>query len=219
MTSTRFFRIVWRINGVLVLLAFLAIGVGMLIGAVAALGHHGSDAGHVAAAAGGEAEQLVFGEVQPVEGTPYVLLPLQTSAESGDSFSSGSGVHSEARNLLFYDTASGRTRWLRPDHKAVVAAHVLLRERDDEKGPVRWIRYEIEEPVSGKEDPRRHIAVSGPGGDDTTVVLRDVGEVLGWSGVRNGRAVVFFRDGKQTWAAEIDLGERKVGRKTALPGS
>jgi len=219
MTSTRFFRTVWRINGVLILLAFLAVGVGMLLAVAGSVGHHPSGAPEVASATGDEVERLVLGGVQPVEGTPYVVLPLQASAESGDSFSGGSGDHAETRNLLFYDTASGRARWFRPDHDGVVAAHELLRERDEEKGPVRWIRYEVEERVKEKEDPRRHIAISGPGGDDATVVLRDVREVLGWSGVRDGRAVVFFRDGKQTWAAEIDLAGRKVRRKTALPRS
>lgn len=225
MTSARLFRLVWRANGVLLLVALAAAALLALVGLGAALvdllGDAAGDAAAAVAADGGE--RLVLGTAEPIPGTTAVLLPLASIAE-GSSFSSASG-DDEIRNLLFYDTATGAARWLLPDQRSVVVAHELLRDPGapappppdgDDARPVRWIRYELHDAAAEGETPFR-IAISGPGGEDLGVVVEGIEQVLGYASSTRDRLVVFYRRAGEEHAAEVDLPTRKVRKQTTLP--
>lgn len=223
MRARRIFRGIWRINGILILLVFVVAGAAVLVDAVTSRFRHRAEPAAIAdspetGSPGGE--KLGFGSIDRLEGTPFVVLPLLS--RSGDSGSYSSGDGERVRNLLFYDTATGKTRWLRPDHSGVIAERKELRERDAEKGPVRWLRYEIADrdtdgdgEISSDDDVQ--VAISGPGGDDLSVVLREVRVVRGYAFTPRGTLLVFHRKGKGEMVAEIDLAARKVLRSTALP--
>jgi len=230
MNTTRLFRTVWRVNGVLLLASFLLLGGGALVAIVAEFLPDrlaGGTEPAVAVDPGGE--RLVLGSVEEVDGTPYVLLPLASKRDG--KFSSGGS--SETRNLLFHDAASGKARWLRPDHAAAIASYALLRADEPEDAgpgeprrerPVRWIRYEIA-PADTDRDGEvtsgdaLEIAVSGPGGDPPTTVLTGVDEVLGYAPPRGGTLSVFFRRGHRYVVGEIDLVARKLRVERELPRS
>ena len=223
MNKARVFRTIWRINGVLVLLTFVLIAGAALVGTVLSLFDHRGRASDTVPAAGAPAgeERLDFAATTEIDGTPFVLLPLVERREGSYSSDGSEGT----RNLLFYDGATGRTHWLRPDHRGLVVGHQLLHEREEDaagrRGPVRWIRYELaladtngDGDVSGAD--RLELALSGPGGDAETV-LRDVDEVLGYGSPRPGTLLVFFRRGEKRLVADLDLEARKVRRTTELP--
>lgn len=156
MKSARLFRVVWRINAVLLLAAgVLALG-GVLVGLVASLSWDRRRDAQPPLAVAEEGERLFLGAAQVVAGTPFVLLPLE-SRRPGKGFASGGDEHA-TRNLLFHDVRGGESRWLRPDHRSRIldwdqlAAGGRVRERWDAGGapaaeqpadPVRWIRYEL----------------------------------------------------------------------------
>lgn len=224
MRASRVFRAIWRVDGVLILLVFIVAGVAILAEVSSHLLHrHGAepaetDASPEAGSPGGE--HLAFGSIDQLEGTAFVVVPLLSRPGDSGSFSSGDGER--VRNLLFYDTATGKTRWLRPDHSGVIVERRELRERDAEKGPVRWLRYEIADrdtdgdgEISAEDGVQ--VAISGPGGDDLSVVLRDVRVVRGYAFTPRGTLLVFHRKGKGEMVAEIDLAARKVLRNTPLP--
>lgn len=221
MKTSRFFRTVWRVNGVLVLLAFVLAGGAALIGLVfAAADALGDDTPDAPAAIVEGDEHLAYGLVEEIEGTSHVLLPLTARAPSMPYSSDGAGV---TRNLLFYDAATGATRWLRPDHRGAVLDHTLLRDAGKEEGPVRWIRFELADAdtdgdgeVTGEDAAR--VAVSGPGGEGLATVVGDADEILGYAPPRDGTLLVFFRRGAEHLVAEVDLAAREVRRTTALPG-
>ena len=227
MRPNQFFRTVWRLNGVLILLALLLAAGAAVVGLVASLVFRVGDSSTDAPAAAVEGKaRLEFGTMEEVSGTPYVILPL-VRREAGKGFSSGDT--SETRNLLFYDTSTGATRWLRPGHGGIVLEHQFLsgrRPRGDEDGrepaPVRWIRYELADldtdgdgEVTGRDAVR--VAVSGPGGEGLTVVLGDAAAILGYAPPRDGVLLVFFRRGGKHLVAEVDLGTRTLRRTTPLP--
>jgi hypothetical protein len=131
------------------------------------------------------------------------------------------------RNLLFYDTATGATRWLRPDHRAAIAARAFVRApgppgREDD-GPVRFVRYElVESDADGDGEitdaDAASVAVSGPGGDGLAVVLAGADAILGYRELDGGAALlVFFRRGAEHLVARVDLASRRVVRTTRLP--
>jgi hypothetical protein len=230
MKTARLFRVVWRINAVLLLAAgVLALGA-VLVALVASLSWGAHREAEPPLAVAEQGERLFLGSAQVVGGTPFVLLPLE-SRRYAKGFSSGGDEHT-TRNLLFHDTRSGESRWLRPDHRTEILDFTLLqgsggarprwnREAAPTEDPVRWIRYELATPGpggGGGEAPRQ-LAVSGPGGEQLTVVLEGVDEVLGYTPAQEGRLVVFYRQGADYFAGEVDLEQRKVARTRPIPRS
>ncbi len=233
MRASRVFRAIWRLNGVLLLLTFLLVAGVAIVGA-ASFGSSGrrDRPATPAAVLPATGEKLFFGSIEPIEGSAFVVLPLETQRTGGGKLSSAPYAPSATRNLLFYDAASGAAHWLRPDHRASVLSHELISESGvvhrwesrTSAGPVRWIRYELalaDTNGDGKidSDDLRVIAISGPEGKDLAVVLADVDEVLGYASPERGKVVVFFRKGDASFAGEIDLARRKLVRTTPLPRS
>ena len=126
------------------------------------------------------------------------------------------------RNLLFYDATAGRSRWLRPDHRGAVAAWEPLRDGAAEKGPVRFIRYEIADADTDgdgeiTENDARRVAISGPGGEGFAVVVPDADAIHGYAPLRNGTLLVFFRRGAEDFVGEVDLAARALRKTIQLP--
>jgi hypothetical protein len=220
MRANRIFRAIWRIDGVIFLLTFAVAGGVILADAASSslFRRHVQPVADSADSPGGE--QLGFGSLEPLEGTRFVVLPL--GSRRGDSSSFSGEDAGRVRNLLFYDTQTGETRWLRSGHSGVVVEHQELRERGADKGPVRWLRYEIADrdtdgdgEVSAEDGLQ--VAISGPGGDDLSVLLRDVRTVRGYAFTPRGTLLVFHRKEKGEMVAEIDLAARKVVRSAPLP--
>lgn len=235
MDSSPLFRTISRINSVLLLLAFLALGGMALVAATSSMAWtRRANRGPPAAVLPATGERLFFGSIEAVEGSSLVVLPLE-ARRPGAGLSSGSSHVDQTRNLLFYDAASGAAHWLRPDHGTVIVTHELLRESGAVQGrwesrkpgfsdPVRWIRYELAlSDTSGDGvidgDDVRQVAVSGPDGKDLAVVLDGVDEVLGYAVPENGKLVVFFRRGDAELAGEVSLAARKLVRTVPLPKS
>lgn len=235
MKPTRVFRTISRINSVLVLLAFVALGGIALVAATSSMDlTRRANRAAPAAVMPVTGEKLFFGNIENVDGSPFVLLPLEARRPSM-KLSSGSSHMNETRNLLFYDAASGVARWLRPDHRAVIVTHELLRESGAVQGrwesrksgssdPVRWIRFDLalsdtngDGVVDG--DDARQVAISSPDGKDFAVVLDRVDEVLGYAVPESGTLVVFFRRGEGEFAGEISLSARRLVRSVPLPKS
>lgn len=235
MKPSRVFRTISRINSVLVLLAFVALGGTALVAATSSIEWtRRANRAAPAAVMPVTGEKLFFGSIENLDGSSFVLLPLEARRPTM-KLSSGSSHMNETRNLLFYDAATGAARWLRPDHRAVIVSHELLRESGAVQGrwesrkpgsgdPVRWIRYDLalsdtngDGVVDG--DDVRQVAVSGPDGKDFAVVLDQVDEVLGYAVPESGKLVVFFRRGDGEFAGEISLIARKLVRTVPLPKS
>jgi hypothetical protein len=235
MRPARAFRTIWRINGVLLLLSFALLAVGGLVGLFTSMSWGRHERGVPPAVVADKGERLFIGAAQEVEGTEFVILPLETRGSMQKGISSGPDYNRETRNLIFYNATSGASAWLRPDHSTRIVDYQLLREsggvqarwesgRPARADPVRWIRYELDPGASAKPDGThgngaRQIAVSGPGGDGFTVVLDRADEVLGYSPTRNASLAAFFRLGDKYFAADIDLDSRKVRRTLPLPKS
>jgi hypothetical protein len=226
MTSSRFFRAIWRVNGVLILLAFLLGAIGAAVGVLASVSW-GDDRGvHLPPSAVADGERLELGAVEAVDGTPHVLLPLETHGSAGGLKNLSSGHTSATRNVLFYDTEAGAPRWLRPDHHAVILEREFIRARvepgHEADGRVRFIRYEIADADSDGDgevtaSDASHVAVSGPGGEGLATVLAGADELLGYRDTGGETLLVFHRRGGEHLVAEIDLAARRTRRTVKLP--
>jgi hypothetical protein len=133
MRAQRFFRYLWRIDAILILVAAGAItfGVGTLLleefGGKAAM-RRNAEAG-VAVAAEPRLD-LSLGHAEAIPGSPVLRADLFVS-QGGKGFSSSG--YNETRNLLFIDPRQGTAHWLLPDNDHVIAEHSDLTEEKDQK--------------------------------------------------------------------------------------
>lgn len=119
--SQRFFRYLWRINAVLILVAAGSIIVGIAVllagefGATTARNREAEAGIPVAAAA--DTGHLSLGRASLVPGTDVMRADLSLD-RAAKGFSGGG--YSETRNILFIDPAQKDGRWLLPDNDHIV---------------------------------------------------------------------------------------------------
>jgi hypothetical protein len=118
--SQRFFRYVWRVNGVLIFVAagLVIVGVGSLM--IQQLWfdvarNRGADMG-IAVAEPNAKSDLVLGRASIVQGTQVMRAELQRFPGEA-KFSSGS---SETRNILFIEPGEKAAHWLLPDNDHII---------------------------------------------------------------------------------------------------
>jgi len=134
--SQNFFRYIWRINAVLILLAAGAVtlGVGGLLvqefGFKAARNRE-AEAG-IAVTGPNAKSDLVLSRASIVEGTQVMRAELQRSP---GEVKFSSGYNSETRNILFIEPGQKAAHWLLPDndHIVVDSSDITDREESNEK--------------------------------------------------------------------------------------
>jgi hypothetical protein len=134
MTPQKFFRYLWRIDAILILLAAGAVTFGICALLISELGGRTAIKRNAEAGVPVAAEprtDLFLGHAQAVTGTPVLRADLTVSRE-GAGFSSGG--YSETRNILFIDPAQRAAYWLLPDNDHVIGERSDVK---DEKDPTR----------------------------------------------------------------------------------
>lgn len=120
---SRVFRIVWRINGLALLLLLLLALVGLSgvlwSGMFRNAGASQAPQPNVAPAVDGKPE-LRLGDFERVQGSTVLRADLRSP--EGDSFGSSKGGSTVSHNILFYDTLDGKSWWLLTDSDADIAS-------------------------------------------------------------------------------------------------
>lgn len=132
-SSTRFFRWVWRVNAILILVAAGAIVFGVAALFVTEVGARSAwrgeaTTGPVVVSDGGGPD-LVLRRAGVVEGTDVMRAELVVYLP-GAGFSSGGNT--EVRNILFVGAGESTARWLLPDHGHVIAEQQDVHSPDEE---------------------------------------------------------------------------------------
>jgi hypothetical protein len=134
MKAQRFFRYLWRVDAVLILLATgaIAFGIGALLfeefGGRAAM-RRNAEAGVPVAAE--PRLDLILGRAESIRGSAVLRADLTVSRE-GKGFSSGG--YAETRNILFIDPTQKSAYWLLSDNDHVIGERSDVK---DEKDPTR----------------------------------------------------------------------------------
>jgi hypothetical protein len=226
MNAARAFRIVGRVNQVLLLGLFTLVGV-VAVGALVSelVRDQRRDRARaereVPPVAGASGPVLEYENPVSVDGSALSILPVVEVQGSRSKFGSEPFV-SWTRNLLFHDAAGGATRWLRPDTRACIAHWETVRENGEPTGPVRWIRYEIAEADTDGDgkvtcSDRIAVAISAPNGTELAPALKDVDRVRGYAPLQRTVLTVFYVRGTEERVADVDLVAKRVVRDQALP--
>ena len=126
--STRFFRIVWRINALLIFVAAAAAACGVVYFVISeiessARSRHAAAVQPAVVPAKSNEDDLHLGGMQEIENTPIFRAALVAGVERVGKSSYGSGDSSENRNLLFLDSSTGAAKWLLPTHREVISRY------------------------------------------------------------------------------------------------
>ncbi len=129
-------RVIWRINGLLIM------GVGAVVGVLALYGvysifkektrnHYRTEIVNVNEQTKKE-ERLNLGAFTYVQGKSYFMSPLNSSQTYDFDYSSKTA--SAIRNYLFYNTQDGASSWLLDNHNSlIIDSYILAEEFDADK--------------------------------------------------------------------------------------
>lgn len=234
MRATRFFRFLWRINGVIIFVsAVLAIlMLGFISSQFITFGHHEADQViKVDQPPQEKSEPPTLGTFQKITGTPYLQAALTFGSGNKfdrGSFSSSSGSYS-IRNYLFLNSETLEGRWLFPDNKQLILELDDLQEyfqvKDSDPPTARTIAifYQmIDIDTNGDKqlttDDKRSIAYSKSDGSQFTIVIKGIDRILGSDKIDNGKKhVVAYEVDNKWYTAVISLSTFEIEKRGELP--
>lgn len=165
--TQRLFRIIWRINALLILgaSALAVLGLGGLWASQFAW-HTRRDQIEAAKPPVGDARtdvRLALGHWTRIDGTSTFQAPLLLDQQPGTGFSSSYDA-SETRNLLFVDAATGAARWLLDsDDEVIVETEEVRHEaRGERQGPLMVTVVLVKPPADDLERTDGRLLVFDP---------------------------------------------------------
>lgn len=233
MRTTKLFRMIWRINAVVILLG--TTGICLFLGYLAADAlvskfrlRERADTVNVEQRDDHAVDpKMWLGDFKRLAGTEHMCAALMSSqAYSAGLFSKEA---SATRNYLFLNIADKSSRWLMPNNGQLLLSMDEIVEKGmnrsvrSEDEVVKWLAFEV---VPADTDGDRQLtagdgkslAVASPDGTHCVEVIKGVDEFKGQANPGGGKLVVVYRQGAKTTVAEVNLDQRSVtGSKELQP--
>jgi len=230
MQENRFFRFVWRFNAVVLMivgiLAIVLLGFGGYQIFEEILGEE-APAKTVDVGGGSIAdEKWRLGQLQNIEGSPYVMIPL-FSDQGVDSSYSSKASSTSSHNLLFINCEDNQKRWLFPANDFLVVRKCLLPEGDyfsscKRDQPVKAILYQIaKKDTNGDgrltENDEKTVALSLPSGLGYKEILHDVDVFVGQKVLDEETLLIVFQKQEIGYSVNVSLKDFSLSEVTELP--
>lgn len=231
MKTTKFFRVLWRMNGILIFFAaLLAVGVlGFIAIEFLDFGRQDAEqAVHVEAEADEQVEPPTLGSFYSVSGFTVMRAELTFGDRYSSSSSFSKGGSYSTRNYLFLDSETLEARWLFPDSRQLILdsdeLHETVQEDNSKKPTSRTIAFfyqTINSDTNGDKqlttDDKINIAYSRPDGSEYTTVIKGIDRVLGTDTTDRGRKHILAYEADKKWfTAVISLSTFKVEKQGEL---
>ncbi|MES9991367.1 MAG: hypothetical protein ABW098_05400 [Candidatus Thiodiazotropha sp.] len=235
MESNAFFRWIWRLNGLLILLILVFSGVTILIDIYSSTtrGHNPEEVIlSVADDPKGE-ENWVLGYPRGIYGYEYVMLPLvsekaEVKTQSFALASSGiydSSITNPSKNLLFVNSQENSSSWLFKDIKQIILRTEQCPHFSDRNAKVdtEVIFYEIVKNDSNNDgvlnsDDKQTLGVSTPIGTDYKVVLESFDKMVTKSYIEKTKQVLLvYQESGIGYSALFDIDTLKIVNRKELP--
>jgi hypothetical protein len=217
MKSQKFFRYLWRINAVLILVAAGAVtfGVGALLveefGARAARSRE-AEAGIPVVAAGPNA-RLSLGRASVVAGTDVLRADLSLN-RGGEGFSSGG--YTETRNILFIEPGQKAARWLLPDNDYVIGQSSDVTDETDRNARRMIASAVLVKPTAGSpETAAGRLLLFDPPGRKVVEVASNVREIH-LASLSGGELIILYERDRRLVLATFDPGSLAKHREQEI---
>jgi hypothetical protein len=224
MDENKWFKLLWRVNAVLVLLVLVAVICSVTYSTVRGRfrePYYGRS--NIAQVGIGLSADAVlegrYGDPRKLPGASRFIVPLNRIYRKSDP----SGYRGRFLvNLLFVDTDLGVKRWLLPDNeKHISRYHVLTHGRDESKQTLA-ILYEIVEESdvvdeeTGAPVMRPSLYVSRPDGTGLARVIKCVDRCVHRAVADENHLVIFYVKENMGHAARISLSDFSIVGSTTL---
>ncbi len=217
MENNKFFKFVWRFNGIAMMLAIIIAILMMCGSALEGLWRKKEPAiTNVAKDPDGQ-EKWRLGRAQKIR-ERILLIPLVSEREyvKVGVASMKSGLHSysdsySGRNLLFVDGETNQSKWLFPANKQMITNYKLLPEDEEYRNKnVNCIAYEVvtEDTNDDKKltsEDLTSIALSNFDGSNYKVVIDKVENLIGISQIGKDRISLIYQKNKVGYSATYSI--------------
>lgn len=235
MDDHRFFKFVWRFNGLVLMLTLLGVIVVALYSVIRELVHTRPPQviRNVADDPSGE-EKWRLGYPQQIDGTVYVYIPLISEKEEIEvrerkrkAFSSYSdeGYSDPTKNILFVNTETSEMRWLFPTNNQLVTQVQMLSATAQEEARKRSIRAILYQVVQADSDGNKRltvdddtvVALSQPDGSRYKEVLASTDRMIDVMLLENKTIFLMYQTKGAGYSSTLRLGDFSTIRKVELP--
>ncbi len=236
MEENRFFRTVWRINGVALTLMLIIIGGIALYTFIEQLVRDKQPViiKNVADDPDNE-ENWQLGGMQEIAGVDYVYLPLVSdnknvkAKERGFSpalhgYGSSSYHFSLSRNILFINKKTREMHWLFNGNKQLIENIDMLSakpEHEPKRNTVAILYHVINKDTNSNkildEGDLADIAISRPSGRDYKVIFPAVERVIGAMPINDGEALVLYQSHGKGFTSTVRLKDLSVSKPREMP--
>ena len=212
MDNNKFFKTIWRINAILMLLALIAVG---SISAYKEVHrwlnpwsydtsnystfHTDADTGDIIET------RWVYGKVQEVSGRSESVIPLLSERDQGYTI----------RNLLFVDDDLGN-RWVLSHNDSIIWNYELLAGGDDSE--VAAVIYDISKCNDDwcEEQSGKSIYLSRPDGSELTQIVTGISRRIGQSMMDVNHVTIFYVKDEVGHAAKVSLRDFAIVQSEVL---
>ena len=226
MNENRFFRFVWRFNGLILMVAGMLSIFALLIGGYGFIRNTTRERGtrnivNVQGDAPIE-EKWQLGHMSPIEGGPYVMIPLHSDQKYAQSYYSKSS--SSARNYLFINSQNNKKHWLFDTNQYLIAYISLLSEKEfrAEKRNIRAILYRVvKRDTNGDkrltDDDLQDMALSRPSGKGYKEILNGIDVFIGQRLIDEDTLLIVYQRKGIGYSANVTLSDFHIANESALP--
>ncbi len=223
MEENKFFRSLWRFNGLILMVAglmsiFVLVFAGFKIFRDTKKVRNAWDIGNV------QEENEVkkkwhLGYMSPIRGTPYVMVPLNSDQSYAQSYYSK--TYPSVRNLIFINRRNNEKNWLFDDHQYLIADIDFLSEKQYRSDDVRAILYKIVKSDTDKDKrlttgDLQTVGLSLPSGKSYKEILDEIDLIIGHSAIDKNTLLIVFQRKGIGFSANVNLSTFTVSNETEL---
>jgi hypothetical protein len=217
MEENRFFKLVWRFNGLIISIVGV-LGVGALLFATYKVFQdvtRDRSVTNIVEVEGSEAAQAGWrlGQIGNIHGADYIMVPLHSDQSFSRAYFSKSSI--SIRNYLFINTATFESKWLFEHSNYLIERSDRLRFGGyDSKQSVSAILYQIvkidsdQNNLLTKED-HITIAVTDPNGMEYREILNDIESLIDHTLIDKHTLFLVYEKDAASYSAAFDL-DKKV---------
>ncbi|MCG8635293.1 MAG: hypothetical protein MI863_15790 [Desulfobacterales bacterium] len=224
MEENRFFRLIWRINAVVIFIAGLLTVAGLVYGIVflfqSGSGPHYTEDIVNTETGPGMVEEWHLERFEPVTGTQVVVASL-VSDQAYDQDYFDKETYS-VRNLLFINTRTNTQTWLMDTSDYLLADYHHLTETDwKQKEKAVGFLYVIVKKDTNTDrrlsnEDLKTISVSRPDGSRHTELVKGVDELLDYTLVDNTTVLISYRKGGDIYTGYISFDTLEFHRESKI---
>lgn len=226
MDENRFFRFVWRFNGIILMVAGMLGIIVLLIGGYSFLRTITRDRGtrdivNVQGDAPVE-EKWQLGYMSPIDSEPWVMIPLYSDQKYDQSYYSKST--SSARNYLFINSRTNKKHWLFSTNRYLIVDVAFLSEAENAENEkkVRALLYRIVKKDTNGDKRLTHddlqvIGLSRPSGKGYKEVLNGIDVFVGQRLVDEDTLLLVYQRKGVGYSANVKLSDFHFFNESELP--